>query len=222
VPTQRELLEQISAAARQPSFEPLLRRWQILYGSAAAGPLFKVARAQDAPERPESIRYVALMGAARLGGRPAAAEVSAFLQDRSWMLRTGALRALMALQDPRTAPRILPLLHDPSLAVRLEAVTAAAHLKPAGAADALLRELASSDNYHAGKALWVPGRALSALSALRASETAPRLAPLLDHENDPDLQLETVATLERLTGRILMPGAPLPIRVREWKLALAK
>jgi hypothetical protein len=46
--------------------------------------------------------------------------------------------------------------------------------------------------------------------------------PLLDHTSDPDLQMETVAALERLTGRILKPGAPLPVRIREWKLALAK
>jgi hypothetical protein len=44
----------------------------------------------------------------------------------------------------------------------------------------------------------------------------------LDHSGDPLLQLQTVATLESLTGRKLKPGAPLKTRVREWKLSLLR
>lgn len=215
-PSSLELLVQIRDASRQPTFEPLLRRWEILYGDAAVTPLLQISAGSGT----DSLRYIALMGAARLGGRTTAPRISKFLRDPSWMLRSGALRAMTGLRDPATAPTVLPLLHDPSLAVRLEAVTATAQLKPAGAAQALLRELASEQNYRNGKALWVPGRALAALAALHASQAASSLAPLLDHTGDPDLQLETLATLETLTGRTLKPGAPLSVRIREWKLAL--
>lgn len=215
-PSPRELLNQISSSTVAGAFEPLLGHWQKRYGSSAVAPLLKIA----ASANPDTQRYVALMGAARLGGKPIAPSVAGFLKDSSWLLRSGALRALEVLREPATAPAVLKLLGDPSLAVRLEAVKAVAVLKPAGAADALVQALGSEDNYRDGKALWVPGRALAALAALHASQSARSLSPLLDHARDPDLQLETVATLERLTGRTLRPGAPLAVRVHEWKLAL--
>jgi HEAT repeat protein len=162
------------------------------------------------------------MGAARLGGPKVAPRIAPLLRDSSWMLRSGALRALAALGDASTGPQVLPLLKDPSLAVRLEAVAATRRLRPPGAAQALLGVLGSGDNYHGGKALWVPGRALAALTALHATEAASSLRPLLDHMGDPDLLLETIDALERLTGRRLKPGAPLSVRVREWKLALSR
>ena len=217
VPSPHDLIQEIIEHSSQSTFEPLLRRWQIVYGEAAVTPLLQLASAYGSPE---PRRYMALMGAARLGGRGTAPKIAGFLKDPSWMLRSASLRALTALKDPSTYSAILPLLHDPSLAVRLEAVTATSRLRPAGATQALMRELASSENYRAGKALWVPGRVLAALSALHASQAAPGLRPLLDHTADPDLLIETVATLETLTGRVLKPGAPLLVRVREWKLAL--
>ena len=146
------------------------------------------------------------------------------------MIRSGTLRALTALKNPATAQAVLPLLQDPALVVRLEAVAAVDKLRPVGATEALLKTLEHDANYHGGKAQWVPQKALIALSKLSSDTSgrriasaallAPRLKPLLDHHGDPELQKQTLVTLESLTGRSLKKGAPLAVRVREWKLAL--
>ena len=105
--------------------------------------------------------------------------------------------------------------------VRSEAVDTIALLRPAGAVAALLAALEQPDNYHHGKAQWVPGKALTALVQLQAKDSALRLRPLLSHNQDPELQEKTVTALEHLTGKKLKSGAPLLARVEEWKTALS-
>jgi HEAT repeat protein len=206
------------ATRKTASFNQLFTRWETRHGSQAVAPLVKIARDRKLQD-PD--RYVALMGAAKLGGRELAPVLATFLKDKSWMIRSGALRALSALGHPDTAPSVLPLLRDPALVVRSEAVDAVEKLRPAGAVEALMSAIEHGANYHAGKAQWVPQKALSALVTLKAKGIEGRLRPLLKHELDPALQLRTVETLEKLTGRSLKSGAPLRERVREWESALA-
>jgi HEAT repeat protein len=204
------------------AFAPLLQSWHIRFGTAAVTPLLQVASAQrpELKNMEDADRYIALMGAAKLGGFEAAPLLTRFLKDKSWMIRSGALRALSALKNPTTALAVLPLLQDPALVVRLEAVEAVLKLQPAGASEALLATLEHGANYHGGKAQWVPQKALLALASLHASGLAPRLKPLLDHEQDPDLQKQTLATVESLTGKHFKNNASLPERIRECKMAL--
>jgi HEAT repeat protein len=191
------------------NFEKLLKDWEHRYGTQAVSPLLAIASDRTAPD---SERYVALMGATKLGGRETAPVVTRYLNDRSWMIRAAALRALSALKHPGTAAAVLPLLKDRALVVRLEAVEAVRALRPLGAADALIETLEHSANYHDGKAQWVPQKALNALVDLGAKDVAPRLRPLLDHQKDPELQKEAIHALNALTGRTL--------NAKEWKLAL--
>jgi hypothetical protein len=222
-PSQVILRREITGRA-STSFEPLLQSWQYRYGSLAVAPLLQLASANGAGKGLEDTdRYIALMGAAKLGGSGAAPLLTRFLKDSSWMIRSGALRALTALGNPATASAVLPLLHDPALVVRLEAVEAVRKLQPTGAAEALCAALEQSANYHGGKAQWVPQKALEALATLRApSKFAAQLKPLLDHENDPELQKQTITTLESLTGRVLKKNGSLTERIQEWKTALNK
>jgi HEAT repeat protein len=221
-PNALELRREIMRHSASIPFDSLLLGWQKRYDTSAVQPLLEVARAtsQKLKGTEDSERYIALMGAAKLGGKGAAPMITPFLKDSSWMLRSGALRALTALGDPATAPAVLPLLQDPALVVRAEAVEAVRKLHPPGAADALVATLDERENYHGGKAQWVPQKALVALADLHAAQYAPRLKDLLDHNGDPELQTQTIATLESLTGRNLKQGAPLRDRVREWKLTL--
>ena len=158
------------------SFAPLLAQWETRYGTTAVPGLIQIARDSATPD---SDRFVALMGTTRLGGSETAPLLLPFLKDRSWMLRSGALRALGALQgspDSRAADAVLPLLSDPALVVRSEAIDAVVALKPRGAGGALLRMLENRGNYlSSGKPLWVPAKALAALRDLRAKDALPGL-----------------------------------------------
>jgi HEAT repeat protein len=202
---------------RSSTFDALLKRWQGSYGTRAVPPLIKIAADRGTAD-PD--RFIALMGAAKLGGTEMAPILTPFLKDRSWMIRSGALRALAALNDPRTAREVLPLLNDPALVVRSEAVDAVERLRPEGAVDALISTIEHSHNYHAGKAQWVPQKALAALVSLKAVEVAPKLRPLLRHELDPELQKLTVETLEALTGKKLKQGASIAERIKAWDTEL--
>jgi HEAT repeat protein len=216
-PSTRTLRTEIQSD-HSSSFEPLLEQWSDDYGPSAIKPLLAVAKDHTNSDR---VRYIALMGAAKLGGLAGATQITPFLKDSSWMLRNGALRALSALDNPQTAAAVLPLLQDPALVVRLEAVEAVRKLKPHGAAQALVNTLRSQDNYHNGKSQWVPIRSLDALAELRDPSIIPALKPLLDHRHDPELQRQTISTLRALTGKNLALGLPLPKQITTWKKELS-
>jgi HEAT repeat protein len=199
------------------SFDGLLQRWERQYGARAVDPLLGIA---GDPQLADADRYVALMGAARLGGYASAPLFVAYLKDSSWMIRSASLRILTALENPQTAQAVLPLLKDPALVVRLEAVTAVQKLRPVGVVSGLVDCLGDEANYHGGKALWVPLKSLEALAALRASEAMPKLKPLLEHITDPDLLAKTVDTLDSLAGQPPESEIALQDRVTRWKVAL--
>ena len=214
----RRLLRHELETSRGTSFGSLLRQWDQKYGSKAVSPLLELAAMRSIRD---SERYTALMGAAKLGGHASAPLIQPFLKDSSWMLRAGALRALSALRNPQTAASALPLLQDPALVVRLEAVEAVEKLHPAGAPEALVRAIENRDNYHGNKAQWIPQRALKALAGLKARETTPRLLPLLDRREDPELRRQAILTLGALNGRSVSRSLPLDEQARQLKRALA-
>jgi HEAT repeat protein len=201
------------------SFEDILKSWESRHGTQAVEPLISIV---SDLKNSDPDRYVALIGVANLGGKSQAPRIAGFLRDKSWMIRSGSLRILGAFQDPTTAQSVLPLMRDPALVVRLEAVQTVEKLRPAGAEELLVAALHDEKNYHAGKAQWVPQRALSALVSMKARDSAPKLLRLLGRATDPDLQRRTVQALEALTGKRLKNGKPLPEQVASWKAELSK
>jgi HEAT repeat protein len=205
-PTSIDLKNDIaSATPSKASFEPLFTRWEAKYGSRVVNPLLEISRDARASD-PQ--RYIGIMGVARLGGKEAAPLLVPFLKDSSWMIRAATLRALSALDKADTASSVLPLLRDPALVVRMEAVAA-------------IESLFFEGNYRDGKALWVPQKALRALAALKATDVAPKLKPLLDRADDLEILTQTVHTLEALQGRKLAPSLPIRLQAAEWKRALS-
>lgn len=201
-------------ASKSHSFLALLQKWQDRYGTQAISPLLQVASDSSLDD---SDRYAALMGAAKLGGTATTPWVVPYLKDRSWMLRSGALRALTALQNQDSAQSVLPLLRDPALVVRIEAIEAIEKLHPTGSTQALLQAIEAPQNYHAHKAQWVPQRALRALKNLGAREAIPHLRPLLTQANDPDLQAHAIDTLASLLGKSFKPGTSLALKIQSLK-----
>jgi len=199
-------------------FQALLTDWEKRYDTQAVEPLFTLARDTKLPD---ADRYIALMGGAKLGGVASSRYLVPLLKDPVWMIRSGALRAISAIQAKDAAPAALALLKDPALVVRLEAVQMVANLQPQGGADALIAAAQDPANYHRGKALWVPQKALNALSKIGTSQHAPKLQSLLE-KPDRELQLSTLSTLEKLTGKSFKKGQPLKTRVEAWKNYLSQ
>jgi hypothetical protein len=188
-----------SKVNRSPSFENLTQAWEKKYGTQAFGALIQIASDR---KNPDSDRYIALMSAAKLGGKGAASSILAFLKDSSWMIRGGALRILAAFGSKDSGEAIIPLIHDPALVVRVEAVETLSVLKPKGTAEALVSAIEDRENYHAGKAQWVPQKALRALATLDSKDYTERLKPTLHsplHKNDPEFRklLKTALSLSR-------------------------
>jgi len=202
-------------------FDSLLASWKKRYGTRAVEPLLGIAadRKLSDPDR-----YIALMGSARLGGPAIAPRLTPLLKDKSWMVRSAALQALRFLGNREAAPHVLALLKDPALVVRSEAVQTVEALRPEGAVPALVDAATDEANYHAGKARWVPQKALAALVKLEAPGSVAReLRPLLDYEADPELVRQTIRTLEAITGRSPASAAvPLSDSVRAWKATLSE
>lgn len=199
------------------TFPDLYAAWQKQYGTHAINPLFVIAGSQDS----DRSRYIAILGAAKLGGQAIAPRIVPFLKDKSWMIRSAALKALAVLKHPKTYSAIMPLLHDPALVVRVEAIETVKTLKPAGAIPALIEVLHSQENYHFGKSTWAPERALKALAILGDKSIASELSPLLDHQTDPPLQREAILTLQTLTGHTENGSLELIKQVASWKQYLA-
>lgn len=216
-----ELLQQHRKGTQ---FASLLKTWENHYGPGAVGPLFEIASDTHAED---TDRYIALMGAAKLGGIEVAPRTANFLKDKSWMLRAAALRILAAFPGlsksyPATALQTLSLLHDPALIVRTEAVETVRKLNPKGTAQALGLALEQAENYHAGKALWVPQKSLDALVSLHAKEQAPKILPLLRHQKDPALQQRALRSLEALMDRKLSASLSLSLQAKLWESELAR
>ena len=114
--------------------------------------------------------------------------------------------------------KILPLLEDPSLLVRLKAVPAIEQLKPVGFQEALAKAVSDTRNFRGGKAQWVPYRALTALENTSAPKSVlPLMAPALSQNSDLKFQTQLIQTLEKLSGSSLKAGQPLAEKVTAWK-----
>lgn len=199
---------------KSSDFSKMASDWKKRFNTSAVDPLLKIA---DDRRLEDSSRYIAVMSAVRLGGVPVAARIAVLLKDPSWMLRSAALRSLAMLEAGAQGTQTLALLKDPALVVRTEAVDTVKKLRPAGAVSALVDTLENPSNYHAGRAQWVPQKALMALIELKApASIASRIAPLLKRTGDPDLQRTAVMTLENVVGKKLKHGAPLSEKIRAW------
>jgi len=218
-----QLRKEIIQTPTDASFDPLLHRWRQNYGTAAVTPLLQLASQTQLADHQ---RYMALMGAAQLGGPAISEKIIPMLKDSSWMIRCGALRALAALFSSSTptelkgSEEILPLLRDPALVVRMEAVQTVELMKPIGAEEALVSILNRPENYHHQLSQWVPERALTALETLGSHHSIAQIRPLLDHNQDPKLQKAALKTLEALSGKSVMESLkdqPLAEQIRYWK-----
>jgi hypothetical protein len=172
-------------AHHSPVFEPLLKTWEARFGIKATMPLLSIAQNK---KNKDFERFIALMGAIKLGGSATAPHLVPFFKDTSWMLRSGALRCLKVTQNRKIAVMAIPLLKDPALVVRSEAIDTLAALRPEGTVKALLDTLVDQTNYSKGKPLFVPKKALAALVKLKDKKAIPYIQLFL--KRHPALQAQ--------------------------------
>ncbi|MBC7690760.1 MAG: HEAT repeat domain-containing protein [Methylotenera sp.] len=195
VPKLSEIRNDLTQRNPGTSFQTLIQHWEAAYGADAVPSLIRLA-ADSKME--DTHRYIALMGAAKLGGSRAAPVIQTFLKDSSWMMRNAALRALSSLSYREAGLQAMSLLKDPALVVRSEAIDALVKLRPEGVEGALVDTIYAPSNYRAGKADFVPRRALLALETLEAHSMIPRLLPLLKRKQDPEFRKLAEKTIEKL------------------------
>lgn len=188
------------------NFSALLEKWENSHGSRAVAPLLTLARDKQLED---SDRYIALLAATRLGGTAATGQLYETLDDRSWMLRSAALRGLTLLKPEKSTPlqdkALVGALQDKALVVRREAVHAISELKPRGSVAALLKAAAAAHNYVQGRAQWIPQSALAALANFNSTEERiailEALGPLAKRAKDPKVQLAAHELRRQLTAR---------------------
>ena len=217
-----QLVREISLK-KSGSYPDLIASWSRRHGSRAVTPLLKIA---ENGKFDEKTRSIALLGAAQLARAraegPVGRGISRLLRDRSWLVRLSAIKGLDVIGPSGSADAIAERLRDPALVVRSEAADSLLHLartssSPPG--EKVLRLLAGTltetENYAQGRALWVPRRALDALTAWKAKSQLQTIALLLNHSGDPELVSHAIQSLEKISGE---PRGR--IAAAEWKARL--
>lgn len=119
--------------------------------------------------RPETTRYIAMMGLAKIGGADVLKVCQKNAADKSWMLRSGTLQLLPALKKTnpnKTTEIVEKLAFDRALVVRHEALRTlkVLELPIAKEKDLLVKILLDPQNYHEGTPLWIPDETLERIS----------------------------------------------------------
>jgi HEAT repeat protein len=206
---------------RGRNFELLIRRWSKRYGTRATSPLLELAQTQSLDD---SKRYIAVVAAGRIGGEEALAGIRKLTKDKSWMIRSACLNVLAALKQPRDHAALLARTKDKALVIRKQAVEILGKVRVPGAKPSLIEAVMDPRNYHRGKALWVPQKAILALTQYSLSlKDAKKLLPVLEKPSDNGIRLLTLKLLERRWGKNRpSPKGPKISTLDYWKKTLKR
>lgn len=187
-------------------FSPLLSQWEAM----APTPFPSLLSIAKNPKKEETHRYIAIMGAARVAGAEVIPLLLPLLKDKSWFVRSAMIKVISQLGDAATSRDVLPLLTDPALVVRNEAIVCVRKHKPLGSEQAFLRVLKDKRNFHRGKALWAPILALEALREFGPAikTQAPEILSLYQYRSDLALLKAAHETLVKLTGHTIQAKNP--------------
>jgi hypothetical protein len=196
----RNLTEDLREMVSKPiPFDAQVSLWKERYGARTITALSELAFDRKLDEHS---RYMAWMGALKLGGSQVREKLSELSRDSSWLLRQAALESLEALSsstasgaktDAKTEKDLqiaIQLLKDKALLVRLRAIETISKLRPEGSRAALLETLKDAKNYVAGRALGAPKRALRVLKELGGENSYPEIQALLKKVPDAAVRAE--------------------------------
>lgn len=205
IPKQSALAE--IQKSKSGDFSKLLKSWESSPHPARLDELLLLA---SNPALEERSRYIALMGAAKLANQPAKIRklqnsLESLHRDPSWVLRSASLQVIQGLtpQSQNQTLRTLALksLKDKALVIRSQAVDVVAQFQSPESTDALIDAALAKENHPGGKALWVPQKALKAITLLPPnlkSTRAWQLTPLLAQKQDQELSTLALSALESL------------------------
>lgn len=197
-----------------------------IYGTKALDPLLGIL--ENSRERDEA-RWVSLYGIVKLSGYDSLPLLKKYYNDKSWMIRDAAIKnstILCSLDKTPTAQielckknienELISKLKDDSLIVRTTVVDSISTLKLKNAASPLTESLFDTINFHNEKPLWIHKHILNALVNMQYKQAIPRLSDLLYKTHDPELQTQTVRTLEKLSGK-QFNQKPISEQIYLWK-----
>jgi HEAT repeat protein len=194
-------------------FSTLIQKWKKSRSRPGLpGLLLELAQKENLSDK---ARAIALIGASELATEASevkkAQEVaSRQLQDRRWLVRLYAIRALEKCGAAGKANLLASRLDDSSLMVRAEAAEALYRLALQNpkegtrqVRDRLIRAVNTSSNYSGNRPLWVPERALAVLGELRARSVLQELVKRFEREKKSNLVLHARRALDRASAPAL-------------------
>jgi hypothetical protein len=208
----RDLEGQISRHG-SGDFSSLIQEWKKSRSRPGlSGLLLELAQKESLSDK---ARAIALIGASELATeaselKQAQKVASKQLQDRRWLVRLYAIRALEKCGAAGKANLLSARLDDSSLMVRAEAAEALYRLALRNpkegtrqVRDRLIRALKTSSNYSGNRPLWVPERALAVLGELRARSELQEMVKRFEREKKSHLVLHARRALDRASSPAL-------------------
>ena len=165
--------------------------------------------------------WVAARAMGRIGGEGARNTLVAGLESPRIISRLGAVSALELMKDKESCEALEKALFDRAMAVRAAAADALAAIGSRKSSVALSEALNIPANFKDGKSLFVRRHIVDALGTIGSIGGLDVLVTTLDDE-EPDMRLAAVHSLQKITGMTFRggagPEAPVsPDEVQSWK-----
>jgi len=185
----------LSFAKGQLTLDKLHQKWT--RASSARDFLTTLSTLCEDATLPEEARFSCVLEAVRAGGTQAFPILTSGLTDRSWLVRVASLRGVRALHEGKKLLTPLPdsltqsvrsRMQDPALAVRREAIETLSIL-PLEVSEPLLRHAVEDPtNYHSGRPIWIPQRALQILTQSQSSSARSWLKDFASRTSSAELK----------------------------------
>jgi len=197
----------------QARFDELVAR-----GASALPTLARIYRDKSSAELEI---WVAARAMGRIGGDGARNTLVAGLSSPKIITRLGAVSALELMADKESSEPLEKALFDRAMAVRAAAADALAAIGSRTSSVALSEALNIPANFKDGKSLFVRRHIVDALGTIGSIGGLDALVGTLD-DQEPDLRLAAVNSLQQITGMSFRggAGAEAPVsadEVQSWK-----
>jgi HEAT repeat protein len=173
---------------------------QIETFSSQASPAMVVQLKQRAFDREQglSVRWKALVLAAKIGGSSMSAELKQASRSSEWYMRSASLVAAGQISVTESLVLARKLINDKALVVRSAAVDILGESDEMKDREILWKVIDDSKNKRKGQSLWIRSQALSWLIKQPIRKDIPNFIKILK-EDDNEMSIVAIAGLEKIS-----------------------